>query len=122
MTEVQRVSQAFRQAYGDVLVDSPRSTRKLTWRATQRIPLSDAADVYAQIRPYNAFHPRFLHDLADRFPGVTVTCAREQSVAVYLHVPRAIRLAVCTEVVACIKTEPDECLWTKSDTLRLWWD
>jgi len=100
--------------------------RELTWKG-ERMPLAEAAKLYAEIPGYNNFQPNMLSDLFNEFKDqgedrkIEATPAREMSVAVYLHVPLGLRRQV--RVFVEKNFEADEVEWVApGDTLRVWWD
>lgn len=107
-------------AWGNALLK-----RRLEWRAGRRISLSQAARCYSQIHgTYNEFRPSMVADLCGAFSGdgITVTAAREYSVALYLHVPDRPTLRERVEEFVREHFVADEISWDDSGTLRIWWD
>ena len=120
----------FNQVYSDVVEDDTgertpfeiaSKARELRWKG-DRMPLADAAKLYASISSYNNFRPDMLTDLAEQFSDeIEATPGRENSVVVYLHVPAGLK----DQVEEWVKDnfEADEIDWQEEeDTLRVWWD
>jgi len=99
--------------------------RRLNWRAERRLSLAQAKRCYAQIHySYNEFRPAMIAALCRAFSGegITVTAAREYSVAIYLHVPDRPGLRTRVEDFVRSIIQADAVAWTESGTLRIWWD
>ena len=123
----------FRKTYADAIIADMTDAqwqiatrqRRLTWKSPHRLSLADAVACYDQMaNTYNEFHAGLIRALhcAFRDDGLTVTVAREMSVAVYLHVPDAGDLRSRVETFAHERFGADEVNWTKPGTLRCWWD
>ncbi|KKL03904.1 hypothetical protein LCGC14_2621470 [marine sediment metagenome] len=132
----------FRQVYADAVEndlsdETQYKTRSLYWHGP-RIPLAEAAELYAQIEDgYNEFEHDAIARLAAEFPdaGIEVTPAREGSVAIYLHIPADSTVmervwAFCSEKLAadeidvvtkftCLQDGETE---LEGEALRIWWD
>ena len=99
--------------------------RRMEWRAERQISLSQAKRCYAQIHySYNEFRPAMIAALCRAFSGdgITVTAAREFSVAIYLHVPDQRGLRTRVEDFVRSVLQADAVAWTEPGTLRVWWD
>jgi hypothetical protein len=131
--EARNVLREFRTTYADCMVRrlTPAvwrrvaQKRRLQWKSDIRLSLPDAALCYGQMKTnYNLFEPRFIADLAEAFPDadITVTPAREYSVAVYLHVPDVADLRQRVEQFVNERFSADEVLWQTPETLLCWWD
>lgn len=127
------VLREFRTTYADAVspdlseaaLRSALLKRRLDWRAKRRISLSQAARCYAQIHgSYNEFRPDMIATLCGAFAndGITVTAAREYSVAIYLHVPAPPILRKRVEEFVEEHFDADVVAWTEPGTLRVWWD
>jgi len=89
-------TEKFRKVYADAVIpfdlpekeweaasEAAQAVRELKWKG-ERIPLSEAVELYALIPGYNEFGPETLAKLQVEFPdaGIEATPARESSVAV----------------------------------------
>lgn len=98
------------------------SIRRLDWKSNTKITLEEAVKCYQVIDDgYNDFSVKLLEDLAEKFSnkGIMVTCAREGSVCIYLHIPEQIKHEV--EVYCLRNMDASEVDW-ENDALRVWWD
>ena len=138
--------QQFRMAYADRLVKPNRlvpADRVLRWKSKHRVSLELAACVCNEMLTYNEFRAELIDLLHKAFPDkdISVTLAREYSVAIYLHIPGYMGLQRKVERFVKKNLGADEISWyedasmdnpveeggTKRDwskdrVLRIWWD
>ena len=130
---VDDVMNEFREAYADAVNEwesreewkALDARRQLTWKASRRIPLANAAQAYFQMaHGYNAFRPYMIPQLFSAFftDKIQVTAAREYSVAIYLHIPEKPGLRERVEAFVNEHFEADIVEWSDPGTLRIWWD
>lgn len=131
--DLDHIFEEFRKSYSDcVIADMSREdcdralrTRRLVWKSDRAIPLAEAARCYAQMAMrYNEFDPDMIAELARAFPNdaITVTPAREYSVAVYIHVPFTPGLRSLVKQRNAPPRTADEVAWIEDGILRCWWD
>ena len=130
--EETEILREFRTTYVDVLDpemsheewNRASKKRRLVWRCPRQVSLDTAADLYGELSVYNGFHPSMVKELHKAFAGkgITVTPAREYSVAILLHVPNCRSLRERVMVFVRDNLNPDEVSWEEDGTLRLWWD
>jgi len=126
------VGDEFRRTYADAIdpinTESDRvqacRRRRLVWKSTERVSLKTAAAMYGAIAGYNAFRPGMIESLHRAFPNenITVTPAREYSVAILLHIPDCNSLRERVEGFVRDRFMADEITWEAPETLRVWWD
>lgn len=126
--ETATITDQFREAYADALEHSTGTPdemkrRNLNWRG-ERVPLAEAAKMYALVPGYNKYSGEILTDLLAAFPeaDIEATPGREYSVVVYLHIKPELRADVLAWVAN--NWSADELDWDRDDsnTLRVWWD
>ena len=131
--DAMQIMEEFRRAYADCMIADMSDedwreavqVRQLTWKASHDLPLAAAVRCFDQMAcNYNEFEPAMIAELARAFPdaGITLTPAREYSVAIYVHVPNARGLRQRVQRFAAEHFHADEISWENEETLRCWWD